>query len=115
MGGDGRSRSFIARILLVSFGCLLALAGSECGLRVFGYAGDVERDRRVFDPRYGAVPKDSWIWTFQIDEAKHRAVELAGRVIPLAKAKDETRVLFVGDSATEGAFVSATENFPSVF
>ncbi|HEX4354627.1 MAG TPA: SGNH/GDSL hydrolase family protein, partial [Polyangiales bacterium] len=43
------------------------------------------------------------------------AVELAGRVIPLAKTKDETRVLFVGDSATEGAFVSATENFPSVF
>ena len=105
----------LKRVLLVGFGCCLAIGLAELGLRVFGYAGDAERERRVFDARYGAVPRDSWIWNFQIDPRVHRAVDLRGQWIPLAKPAGETRVLFLGDSATEGAFVAADENFPALF
>ena len=108
-------RQVLKRIALLLFGCALALGLPELGLRVIGYAGDAERGRRVFDPRYGAVPRDSWIWSFRIDPRVHRAVDLRGQLIPLAKPEAETRVLFLGDSATEGAFVETQENFPNVF
>ena len=49
---------------------------------------------------------DSWIFGFRIDERKHWAVDIRGQLIPLRKSAGETRVLFLGDSATEGAFVS---------
>jgi lysophospholipase L1-like esterase len=100
---------------LVLFGVAAALVLGECSLRVIGYAGDAERAQRVFDPRYGDVPRDSWIWHFQIDPARHRAVELAGQLIPLDKPSAEKRVLFVGDSATFGAFVQPEQSFPRVF
>jgi hypothetical protein len=108
-------RRVLKRIALSLFGCALALGLAECGLRVVGYAGAAERGRRVFDPRYGAVPRDSWIWNFQIDPKLHRAVDLRGQLIPLDKPSGETRVLFLGDSATEGAFVESDQSFPSVF
>ena len=103
------------RILLLGFGVLLALSIGECGLRVVGYAGDADRSARVYDRRYGAVPRDSWIWGFAIDPALHHAVELRGERVSVPKTKGERRVLFLGDSATEGAFVSEPENYPSVF
>jgi lysophospholipase L1-like esterase len=105
----------VARLLLLTLGCVIALSLAECGLRVVGYAGDADRTQRVYDKRYGAVPRDSWIWSFDIDPARHQAVELRGQRVSLTKPKGERRVLFVGDSATEGAFVSETENFPAVF
>jgi hypothetical protein len=103
------------RILLLGFGVLLALSFGECGLRVVGYAGDGDRSARVYDRRYGAVPRDSWIWSFAIDPARHHAVELRGERVSVPKPIGERRVLFLGDSATEGAFVSEAENYPAVF
>jgi hypothetical protein len=105
----------VKRLLALSFGCGLALLICELALRVIGYAGDHERQRSVFDARYGTVPRDSWIWSFAIDPAKHRAVDLRGQLIPLAKPAGETRVLFVGDSATEGALVGLENSFPQQF
>ena len=96
-------------------GVVLALALAECGLRVIGYAGDGDRTARVYDRRYGAVPRDSWIWSFDIDPARHHAVELRGERVSVPKPKGERRVLFLGDSATEGAFVEETQNYPAVF
>jgi hypothetical protein len=108
-------REVLRKSLLLVFGCSCGLLMGEAALRVFGYAGASERDRRVFEPRYGAVPKDSWIWDFQIDPSRHQAVDLRGQFIPLAKPSDETRVLFLGDSATEGAFVESAQAFPALF
>jgi hypothetical protein len=105
----------VKKLLALVFGCALALLVCELALRVIGYAGDHERERSVFDPRYGTVPRDSWIWSFDIDPAKHRAVDLRGQLIPLAKPAGETRVLFVGDSATEGALVGLENSFPNQF
>jgi hypothetical protein len=103
------------RVALALFGVLLSIALAECGLRVVGYAGDADRTQRVYDKRYGAVPRDSWIWSFDIDREKHHAVELRDQRVSIPKPAGERRVLFVGDSATEGAFVSETESFPAVF
>jgi len=103
------------RLLLLVFGALLALLLGEGGLRIIGYAGDGDREARVYDRRYGAVPRDSWIWSFAIDPARHQAVELRGERVSVPKPDGERRVLFVGDSATEGAFVSEGENYPAVF
>ncbi len=103
------------QLVALTFGCALSLIVCEVGLRVIGYAGDHERTRSVFDPRYGNVPRDSWIWSFDIDPAKHRAVDLRGELIPLAKPAGETRVLFVGDSATAGGLVGLENSFPQQF
>lgn len=110
-----RSRRYLLRAAALLLGTLLALLVLELGLRITGYDGDRERSARAFDARYGDVPKDSWIFDFAIDPARHRAVELRGQVIPLAKPAHETRVLFIGDSATEGAFVTLEQSYPRRF
>ena len=106
-----RGLAFRAIALLLGSGSALLLV--ELGLRVFGYDGAAERSERRFDPRYGTVPKDSWIFDFAIDPRRHHAVELRGQRIPLAKPAGEQRVLFLGDSATEGAFVTPEQAFPA--
>ena len=104
-----------ARALLVLFGGCVGLVLLEIGLRVLGYAGAEERAQRRFDPRYGEVNADSWIFDFAIDPVRHRAVDLRGQLIPLAKPPGEQRVLFIGDSATEGAFVTLAQSYPRRF
>jgi hypothetical protein len=99
----------------MGFGCVIALLGAELGLRACGYAGDHARVHSVFDRRYGEVPRDSWIWNFEIDPMRHHAVDLHGELLALPKPHAERRVLFLGDSATEGAFVGPDQNFPRVF
>jgi lysophospholipase L1-like esterase len=106
-------RKLRARVLALSFGTAVALLGMEIALRIAGYEGAAERTTRTFDPRYGTVPKDSWIFDFAIDPARHRAVDLRGQLIPLVKPAGETRVLFLGDSATEGAFVGLERAYPA--
>jgi hypothetical protein len=112
-GARRRLRRLSIRLiaLLLGTGCALLLV--ELGLRVAGYDGAAERITRTFDPRYGTVPKDSWIFDFAIDPARHQAVDLRGQLIPLAKPAGETRVLFIGDSATEGAFVGLERAYPA--
>jgi hypothetical protein len=96
-------------------GLFCSAAVLELGLRAFGHTVAKPRVERVFDPRYGEVPRDSWIFEFAIDPARHHAVDLRGQFIALEKPAAETRVLFVGDSATEGALVAPEDAYPRVF
>jgi lysophospholipase L1-like esterase len=105
----------LLRLLALALGSALALLVLEFGLRVAGYDGARERELRVFDAKYGTVNADSWIFSFHIDPARHRAVDLRGQVIPLQKPAGEQRVLFLGDSATEGAFVDLAQSYPLRF
>ncbi len=107
-----RRRGRVLALLLGVLGGLLVL---ELGLRLIGYAGAGERTRRAFDPKYATVEADSWIFDFEIDPARHHAVELRGQHIPLAKREGERRVLFLGDSATAGAFLELEQAFPARF
>lgn len=108
-------RGFAPKLAALCIGGVLALITCELALRVFGYAGEQERKQRVFDRRYGSVARDSWIWDFAIDPSRHAAVDLRGQLIPLAKPEREMRVLFLGDSATEGAFVGLEQSYPLRF
>ena len=110
-----RLRALSVRVIALLLGTGAALLLCELGLRVFGYDGAAERSARRFDPRYGTVPKDSWIFDFAIDPARHRAVDLRGQLIPLDKPPGEQRVLFIGDSATEGALVAPEQAYPARF
>lgn len=108
-------RQRLFRLVAISLGVLAGLLVLELGLRLLGYAGAADRTHRVFDPRYGTVQKDSWIFDFEIDPARHHAVELRGQHIPLAKPAGERRVLFIGDSGTAGAFLPIEQSFPLRF
>ena len=110
-----RARTIAARACALLLGCVLALGVAELGLRIIDYPGAQERRARRFDPRYGTVNADSWIFDFAIDPARHGAVDLRGQLIPLEKPAGEQRVLFVGDSATEGAFVTLEQSYPLRF
>jgi lysophospholipase L1-like esterase len=110
-----RSRAIAARAAALLLGSVLALGVAEVGLRVIDYPGAQERRSRRFHPHYGTVNADSWIFDFAIDRARHRAVDLRGQVIALDKPAGEVRVLFIGDSATEGAFVSLAQSYPLRF
>lgn len=72
------------------------------------------RRRTAFDPRYGTVRADSWVWDFHVDPAADEVV-LRDQRIPLRKREGETRVLFVGDSGTEGVLLPPSEAFPALF
>ncbi len=114
-----RGRTLLKAAAFRAFALLLGLGASllllELGLRVFGYDGARERTQRVFDPKYGTVNADSWIFHFDIDPKRYFAVDIRGQLVPLRKAPGESRVLFVGDSATEGAFVTLKQSFPLRF
>jgi lysophospholipase L1-like esterase len=110
-----RLRALALRACALLLGGAVGLLVLELALRVAGYDGAAERITRRFDARYGTVPKDSWIFSFAIDPARHQAVDLRGQLVPLHKPAAETRVLFLGDSATEGAFVGLQHAFPARF
>ena len=100
-------------VLLVA-GVLVGALLCELLLRITGYAGAREWHGARFDPRYGTVRADSWVF----DPEPGPGVEtlrLRGEDIALAKPPGETRVLFIGDSGTEGAKVRRGEAFPERF
>jgi hypothetical protein len=108
-------RAVLARAAALLLGVVLALCVAELGLRIADYRGARERLSRRFDPRYGTVSADSWIFGFAIDPARHHTVDLRGQLVPLRKPPGERRVLFIGDSATEGAFVRLDQSYPLRF
>jgi len=103
------------RSVAALLGLCAGLALSELALRVIGGAPEAARARYRFHPRYGDVPADSFVHTLAIDPSRHRAVDLRGQLVPLHKPTDELRVLFLGDSATEGAFVPPERAYPTRF
>lgn len=104
-------RGWLARVLLVVLGSVAGLALCEVALRLIGYAGDRERVAVAFDLKYGTVRKDSWILDFEIAPGAD-STEINGQRVPLPKPAGETRILFVGDSGTEGTYVEQAQSFP---
>ena len=110
-----RLRAGFFRSLAVGLGFLAAIALGEIGLRLFGYQGEQQRQKSVFDPAFGVVKKGSWVTRFSIDSARQKQADIRGQIIPLEKPAGETRILFLGDSATEGVGVRLEESFPLRF
>jgi lysophospholipase L1-like esterase len=108
-------RRWLRRGVALLFGTCLSLLLLELGLRLIGGLPEQARTRYRFDPRYGDVPADSFVHTLAIDRARHHAVDLRGQLVPLQKPAGELRVLFLGDSVTEGAFVPPERAYPQRF
>ena len=98
--------------LSLAIGTGLALGCGEVALRIIGYDGENERINSVFDPRYGKVRRNSWIFRMKLDPPE---AELRTQRVAIPKPANEERVLFIGDSGTEGAFVRFVDSFPVRF
>jgi hypothetical protein len=103
------------RLLLVLTGSLASLLVAELSLRLFGYQGDFERRNTVIDPRYGKLRKNAWNYGLEVPADGSTDVSIRDRPVEQPKPQDELRVLFVGDSGTEGSFVDLSRSFPVVF
>jgi len=106
-------RRWAVRLTLVVTTITVTCLLGEIVLRVAGYRGDFERINTVFDPVYGKVRKNAWNYGFEVDA--DRAVSLRGQVLQQPKPPNELRVLFVGDSGTEGTHVDLLRTFPLLF
>ena len=102
------------RLSLVLFGTLLGLVAGEVAVRALGFEEELARRQTAFDPRYGTVRADSWVWDFEIDPARDE-IDLRGQRVRRRKPAGETRVLFVGDSGTEGVRLPLDATFPALF
>ena len=102
------------RLGLVIFGTALGLLAGEIALRAIGFREEVARRNTVFDPRYGTVREDSWVFRFDPDAASD-PIDVRGQLVPREKEPDETRVLFIGDSGTEGVRMGIEDAFPARF
>lgn len=103
---------WLASLAALSLGALVAIGGGEILLRLVGYDGQHARVHSVFDPRFGTVRRDSWVFDMSMSPP---TANLRGQRVPFDKPPGETRVLFVGDSGTEGAMVPRQSAFPARF
>lgn len=105
---------FAKRLGLVILGTALGLLAGEIALRAIGFREEVARRSTTFDPRYGTVREDSWVFRFDPDAASD-PIDVRGQLVPRAREPAETRVLFVGDSGTEGVRMGIEDTFPARF
>lgn len=105
-------RRVLSRLSLVLLGTAAGLGVGECSLRMIGFEEEMARRSTVFDPRYGTVRADSWIFDFAVEPGQD-AADLRGQRVPLEKDPDEVRILFVGDSGTEGVLIPLEQTYPS--
>lgn len=102
------------RLGLVLLGSLVGLGVCELGLRLVQAPAERARLGLRFDPRLGTVPRESWARSFRIEPGASRT-SVQGVTVALPKPADELRVLFVGDSGTEGVLVPPEASFPRRF
>jgi len=104
----------IMRVGLVFAGLVCGLLACEGLLRWLGYSGEHERLESVFDPQFGRIRRDSWVLDFEVDPTQP-TVTIRQRSFPREKSPGRTRILFIGDSGTEGAKVAPEASYPFEF
>src|SRR5262245_54573846 len=80
-------------------GVVIALVLSEGALRLLPYPGRSERRFR-FDAYLGEALRTSWVW--DLDSRPDGPWEIKEQKVPLRKSPNECRILFIGDSGTDG-------------
>jgi hypothetical protein len=107
-------RAWLSNVILVSSSILVILSIVEIGLRTVRYRGDLERTDIAFDSEFGDISRSSWLLRL----GKHFEGEIPERItingeeIPIKKAENETRILFLGDSGTVGGGVGYENSYP---
>ena len=105
----------VVRILLIGAGLILGLFLAEIGLRMVGYEGMQERVNTVFHDDLGQVPTDAWVHNAVFDPRGSNTVVINRQTVSFEKPDNRTRVVFIGDSGTQGVGVKDEEAFPVVF
>ncbi|MEE2749908.1 MAG: SGNH/GDSL hydrolase family protein [Myxococcota bacterium] len=107
-----RQVGFRLLALLLAAGVVVSLL--EVGLRVFGYEGESDRQIIHFSPI--SPPKElaeaRWAHAWPMNPVEGQRVRVNQEELPLNKPEGQTRVLFVGDSATFGFGVRHQDAFP---
>ncbi|MFC1510036.1 SGNH/GDSL hydrolase family protein [Candidatus Omnitrophota bacterium] len=101
--------------LLFGVKVFLFMVFLELDLRILGYVESDERKNTAFDTYYGQVDQGSWVLDCDIDAEKEERVLINFQNIPIEKPTGETRILFVGDSATAGAGGRFVDSFPFTY
>jgi hypothetical protein len=107
-------RAWSRNMILVSLSILVTLSIVETGLRTVRYRGYWERANIAFGSDFGDVQR--WSWLFRL--GKHfegeipERIKINGEEIPIKKAENETRILFLGDSGTLGRGVGYENSYP---
>jgi lysophospholipase L1-like esterase len=96
-------------------GLLLGFAAAEIILRLVGYEGMEERTNTVIDRELGTRAVDAWVDHAVFDPSRVDHVVINGQRVPFEKREGRTRIVFIGDSGTEGHGVEPKEAYPIVF
>lgn len=88
-------------------GLAIGLVLCELWLRAAGYGS---AGRPVFSSRYGTIGEASWLR--RLEDASGEVLEVGDSVVPVAKPAGETRLLFLGDSGTQGVGVRPEQAYP---
>ncbi|MDD9967580.1 MAG: hypothetical protein OXR73_15195 [Myxococcales bacterium] len=102
------------RLLALLLGLAAACAILELGVRVSGLREEQARANTVFDPNYGTVRRDSWMFELEPSPGT-TAMRIRGRAVAVPKPAGTRRALFLGDSGTEGVLIQPSQTFPHVF
>ncbi|MEM9191535.1 MAG: SGNH/GDSL hydrolase family protein [Myxococcota bacterium] len=107
-------RSRLSRALLVFLGTLLGVGLAELAVRAVAPREERARQNTVFHPSYGTVRRDSWVFGLAIEPDADTATVREQRV--LREPDPATpRVLFIGDSGTEGVRLGPDATYPALF
>lgn len=104
-----RLREFSFGVFLSVAALLLVLLFTEVVLRLWGYTGSKGRLVSVHDLSLSEVRRSHWI--FKADFNKP-TVRIAGKDVRKQRDDGAVRILFIGDSGTEGVGVQPQEAFP---
>jgi hypothetical protein len=101
-------------MILVSSSILVILSIVEIGLRTVRYRGDLERTDIAFESDFGDIRRSSWLLRLgkRFEGEIPERITINGEEIPIKKAENETRILFLGDSGTVGGGVGYENSYP---
>lgn len=107
-------KKYLINTGLVFLSLLVVVAVTEVAIRFSGLEGEENRQSMVFDKSYARIFAESWYHGAKFDDAA-KYEDIRGQRITYDKDAGETRVLFIGDSGTQGAGMQIEYTFPARF
>lgn len=111
MWNQNEVRSKGANALMVVLAAFVGFLIAEVILRVTGYEGDYQRAQFKFTTPFSTVRRDSWVLKENIPDPG--MITVGRTAFALSTPDKEKRILFLGDSVTEGYGVESSRTFVS--
>jgi lysophospholipase L1-like esterase len=104
----------LANTTLVLASIIFVVGVSEIALRFMGLDGEIYRKSMVFDDNYDRIFVGSWYHDARFDDSAQYE-HMRGQNVAYKKDPDDTRILFIGDSGTQGHGLALNTTFPARF